>query len=478
MSEPIETRLLIDGVWCDADDGRRLEVLNPATGAPIGRVAHAGLPELQRAVESADRAFESWRLTGPYHRAAILHRAADLVRERSAEIARLITLEQGKPLAQAKIEADRLPDMIAWFAEEARRSYGQVIPARDPAVLQITQKVPVGVVVAFTPWNFPAGQVVRKLSAALAAGCTIIVKAPEETPASPAALIRCFVDAGVPPGAVSLVFGDPAEISGFLVPHPAIAKISFTGSTLVGKQLAAMAGAHMKRITMELGGHAPVVIFDDAELERAIPEIAAQTFRNAGQICISPTRFIVQDAAVEQVTVGLVDYARAMVVGDGMTEGVTLGPLTNARRLDALQALVDDAVAQGGRLLTGGGRIGNHGWFFEPTILADVPITARIMNEEPFGPVAIVNRFGPDRAAIAEANRLRYGLAAYAYTQSSARMQLLRSEIAAGMLTINHLGLGLPEVPFGGIRDSGYGTEGGSEAIESYLEMRFSTSRN
>lgn len=472
------TQLLIDGAWCDAQDGRRIDVLNPATESVAGTVAHASIHDLGRAVDAADRAFAVWKQTSPTERARLMRRAAALLLERSEAIATLITVEQGKPIAQSRIEATRAASMIEWFAEEAIRTYGQIIPSRDPEVLQMTIKRPVGPVVALTPWNFPVGQVVRKLSAAVASGCSIIVKAPEETPAAPAALIGCFKDAGVPAGVVNLVFGDPAEISSYLIAHPAIRKISFTGSTAIGKQLAALAGAHMKRVTMELGGHAPVIVFDDANFDRAIPEIAAQKYRNAGQICISPTRFVVQETFADRFIDGFSDYAKSLTVGDGLDETSGMGPMANPRRITAMEELVADALAHGARLVTGGRRVGNRGWYFEPTILADVPVTARVMNEEPFGPLAIINRFSSDDEAIMEANRLNYGLAAYAYTQSSARMQRLRSQIDVGMLTINHLGLALPELPFGGIRDSGYGTEGGSEAMESYLETRLVTQLN
>lgn len=472
-----DTQLFIDGQWCDAADGRRLPVMNPATGEQIGQIAHAGRADLDRALEATQKGFALWSATGAYDRAKLMRKAGQLLRERSAEIAAVMTLEQGKPVAQAKMEVLGGADTIDWFAEEARRTYGQVIPARRAGVTQMTVKVPVGPVAAFTPWNFPINQIVRKLSAALATGCSIIVKAPEETPASPAALIRCFADAGIPAGVIGLVYGVPAEISEYLIPHPVIRKISFTGSTPVGKHLAALAGAHMKRATMELGGHAPVLVFDDADLDRAIPEIAAHKFRNAGQVCVSPTRFLVQEGVANRFIDGFVAEAQKVVVGDGFDPKSQMGPLANDRRIPALEALIQDAVDRGATLATGGNRIGNKGWFYEPTVLVDVPLEARVMNEEPFGPLAIINRYDGPAAMIAEANRLPYGLAAYAYTRSAANQQALQA-VEAGMLTINHLGLALPELPFGGIRDSGYGTEGGSEAVDAYLETRLVTALN
>ncbi|MGI6247484.1 MAG: NAD-dependent succinate-semialdehyde dehydrogenase [Pseudochelatococcus sp.] len=470
-----DVQLLIDGRW--RDGAGWIPVVDPATEEEIGRVARADTAALDSALAAAAKGFDIWKNVGAFDRSKLLRKAAELLRERAERIARLLTRENGKPLAQAKAEVLAGADVIDWFAEEARRQYGQVIPARQPGVTQLTVKLPVGPVAAFTPWNFPINQVVRKLSAALAAGCSIIVKAPEETPASPAELIRAFVDAGLPDGVVNLVYGLPAEISEYLIPHPVIRKISFTGSTVVGKQLAALAGQHMKRATMELGGHAPVIVARDADIGEAVPTMAMQKFRNAGQVCASPTRFLIEEPVFGPFLDGFAAAAKAVKVGNGLEDGIDMGPLSNPRRIAALEALVSDAVDRGARLVAGGSRIGNRGWFFEPTVLADVPVDARIMNEEPFGPVAVVNRVASLDEAIAEANRLPYGLAAFAWTRTSAVADRLSAEVEAGMLTINHLGLALPEVPFGGIKDSGYGTEGGSAAVEPYLETRFVTRR-
>ncbi len=470
-----DTQLLIDGSWRAALDGRSLPVLDPATGAEIGRVAHAGIADLEAAVQAAHRAFADWGRNSPLHRSDLMRAAAQLLRSRVDGIAAMMTAEQGKPLDQSRAEIMAGAEIIEWFAEEARRSYGQVIPARVPGVTQLTVREPLGPVAAFTPWNFPINQAVRKISAALAAGCTLVVKAAEEAPASPAALARCFVDAGLPAGVLNLVYGDPAEISGYLIPHPAIRKLSFTGSTPVGKQLAALAGLHMKPATMELGGHAPVLVFDDADVEAAAAAMAAAKLRNAGQVCISPTRFLVQDGVAERFTESFVQAMAQARLGPGSDPASQMGPLANERRIPAIERLIRDALERGARLATGGQRIGNEGWFFAPTVLLDVPPEAAVMNEEPFGPIAIVNRFRQDDEAFAEANRLPYGLAAYGWTRSSARMQRLQEEIRAGMLTVNHIGLSLPELPFGGIGDSGMGTEGGSEAICAYLQTRFIT---
>lgn len=469
-----DTKLLINGEWVDGGD-QSIAVVNPATEEVIGHVAHATTSQLEQAAQSIAKGFHIWKNVSVFDRSKIMHKAATLLRERADEIAWLLTCEQGKILKEAKIETLGAADTIDWFAEEARRTYGQVIPARADNVTQMVIKRPVGPVAAFTPWNFPINQVVRKLSAALAAGCSIVIKAPEETPASPAALVQCFIDAGVPSGVMALVFGVPAEISEFLIPHPVIEKISFTGSTVIGKHLAAIAGKHMKKATMELGGHAPVLVFDDADVDKAISIMAASKFRNAGQVCASPTRFIVQNKVYENFLDGFTKVAQSLKVGDGFNEENSMGPLANERRIPAMEKMIADAISKGAKLVCGGKRIGNKGYFFEPTILADVSVDAKIMNEEPFGPVAIINRYNSDDDMINEANRLRYGLASFAFTKSAARVQALSSLIDAGMTSINHNGLALPEVPFGGIRDSGYGTEGGSEAINAYLDLKFVT---
>lgn len=475
MTNYPDTQLFIDGAWRPSASGRTIPVLNPATAQPIGAVAWADKSDLDAALDAAARGFDIWRKTSAYDRAKLMRRAAEILRGRADEIATIMTLEQGKPLAQSRMETLIAADIVEWFAGEAPRAYGQVIPARSPEVVQMTLKLPVGPVAAFTPWNFPINQVVRKLSAALAAGCSIIVKAPEETPASPAALIKAFVDAGMPAGVVNLVYGVPAEISEYLIPHPVIRKISFTGSTPVGKQLAALAGLHMKRATMELGGHAPVIVAEDADVDSVVAMMVSTKFRNAGQVCVSPTRFLVQERIAKEFTERFTAGAKAIRVGDGLGADVEMGPLANDRRIPALEALIGDAVGHGAKLTTGGRRIGNEGWFFEPTVLADVPVKARIMNEEPFGPVAVINRFGTLDEAIAEANRLPFGLAAYAFTRNSVTATRFGNEIEAGMTTINHVGLALPEVPFGGIKDSGHGTEGGSEALEAYFDTRLVT---
>jgi succinate-semialdehyde dehydrogenase/glutarate-semialdehyde dehydrogenase len=474
MTSYSDTQLFIDGRWRDGSKPR-LPVLNPATEETIGTLAHAGQADLDEALAAAQCGFEAWRQVGALDRSKLIRRAAELLRERAETVATLMTLEQGKPLAESRGETAGAADTIEWFAEEARRTYGRLVPARGPNITQMVVKEPVGVVAAFTPWNFPLNQAVRKVSAALAAGCSVILKGPEETPASCAALIGVFADAGVPPGVVNIVFGVPAEISSYLIPHPVIKKISFTGSTVVGKQLAAMAGSHMKRVTMELGGHAPALVFDDADVTQAVKILSANKFRNAGQVCVAPTRFLVQEKVYQQFLDGFVETSESLKVGNGMEKGVRMGPLANSRRIEAMDTLIADATARGAKVATGGERIGNRGYFFKPTVLTDVPLAARIMHEEPFGPVAIVSRFTDYDAAIAEANRLPYGLAAYAYTTSAKTMAGVGRDIESGMVSINHHGIALPELPFGGIKDSGYGSEGGIEAVEAYLNTKLVT---
>ena len=468
-----DVQLFINGEWTASVSGRTIDVINPATEEVVGKIAHAGREDLDRALDAAQKGFETWRNTSAFERSKIMRRAANLLRERADEIALLMSIEQGKPLAEAKMETLGSADTIDWFAEEARRTYGRLVPSRVPGAYQMVIKEPVGPVAAFTPWNFPINQVVRKLSAALAAGCSIIVKAPEETPASPAELIRAYADAGVPAGVINLVYGVPAEISEYLIPHPVIKKISFTGSTPIGKQLAALAGQHMKRATMELGGHAPAIVFDDADIDAAVKNLAGAKFRNAGQVCVAPTRFLVQKNVFNAFVDKFVTYAEQLKVGNGTDAGTTMGPVANKRRIPALEALIEDAVAQGAQLRTGGKRIGDKGYFFQPTVLTNLPLTARAMNEEPFGPLALINSFDTLEEAITEANRLPFGLAAYAFAKSSQVKHALASRVESGMLTINHLGLAIPEVPFGGIKDSGYGSEGGTEAIEAYVNTKF-----
>ena len=468
-----DTQLFINGQWREAAAGETLAVFNPATGKEIGRVAHARTADLDLALEAAQKGFEVWRDTPAINRSKTMRAAAALLRERATDTARLLTLEQGKPLAEAKGEVLAAADIIDWFADEGLRVYGRIVPSRgNLAMRQMVLKDPVGPVAAFTPWNFPINQVVRKLAAALATGCSMIVKAPEETPAAPAALVRAFADAGLPPGVLGLVYGTPGEISSYLIAHPVIRKITFTGSTPVGKQLAAMAGQHMKRVTMELGGHAPVIVCEDADVALAVKTAGGAKFRNAGQVCISPTRFLVHESIASEFSAALVKHASGLAVGDGTAEGTQMGPLANPRRVSAMAEFTQDAVERGATLASGGARIGDAGNFWQPTVLTNVPLDARVFNDEPFGPMAAVRSFKTLDDAIAEANRLPYGLAGYAFTSSLKNADLLARRVEVGMLCVNMPAMPSAEMPVGGLKDSGYGSEGGPQAMDAYLNAR------
>ena len=467
-----DTQLFLNGEWTDSLSKETLEIINPATEEVIGKVSHARKEDLDLALKGAENAFNEWKHVSAYDRSKILRKAADIVRSRADQIATLMTLEQGKPLAEAKGETLGAADSIDWYAEEGRRAYGRIIPSRATGVFQYVFKEPVGVVAAFTPWNFPLNQVVKKIAAAFAAGCTAIVKGPEETPASVAELIKAFDEAGMPKGSINLVYGIPAEISEYLIAHPIVRKVTFTGSTAVGKQLASLAGSHMKRATMELGGHSPAIVCEDADVNVAVKILSANKFRNAGQVCISPTRFLVHDSVYDQFVDGFVKQAEKLNVGNGLDEGIKMGPLAHDRRLTAIEGFVADAVEKGAKILTGGKRKGNKGYFFEPTVMTGVSNDARIMNEEPFGPLAPINSFSSIDEVIEEANRLNYGLAAYAYTNSAKTAQDLGARIESGQVSINHHGLGLVDTPFGGVKDSGYGSEGGPEGLDAYMTTK------
>jgi succinate-semialdehyde dehydrogenase/glutarate-semialdehyde dehydrogenase len=467
-----DTQLFLNGEWTDSLSKETLEIINPATEEVIGKVSHARKEDLDLALKGAENAFNEWKHVSAYDRSKILRKAADIVRSRADQIATLMTLEQGKPLAEAKGETLGAADSIDWYAEEGRRAYGRIIPSRATGVFQYVFKEPVGVVAAFTPWNFPLNQVVKKIAAAFAAGCTAIVKGPEETPASVAELIKAFDEAGMPKGSINLVYGIPAEISEYLIAHPIVRKVTFTGSTAVGKQLASLAGSHMKRATMELGGHSPAIVCEDADVNAAVKILSANKFRNAGQVCISPTRFLVHDSVYDQFVDGFVKQAEKLNVGNGLDEGIKMGPLAHDRRLTAIEGFVADAVEKGAKILTGGKRKGNKGYFFEPTVMTGVSNDARIMNEEPFGPLAPINSFSSIDEVVEEANRLNYGLAAYAYTNSAKTAQDLGARIESGQVSINHHGLGLVDTPFGGVKDSGYGSEGGPEGLDAYMTTK------
>ncbi|MFF3503994.1 NAD-dependent succinate-semialdehyde dehydrogenase [Streptomyces sp. NPDC003247] len=461
-------RLYIAGEWCQGGTGGTAPIVNPATEEVIGEVPLATPADLDRALDAAAEGFEIWRATPVAERTAILHAAADLLTERAAEVGRIMTLEQGKPLAEATGEARRVAGTLRWHADDARRAYGRLIPSAPGTVLSVRRE-PIGPVAAFVPWNFPAGGPMRKISSALAAGCSIVIKASEETPATAMELVRCFADAGLPAGVLNLVFGEPAEVSAHLIASPVIRLVAFTGSVPVGKLLAARAGEVMKPSLMELGGHAPVIVCADADPVKAARKAAQAKFANAGQVCTSPSRFLVHESIVEEFTAEFVKAAEAVVVGDGLAEGTTMGPLANERRLKALERLTADAVARGAKVLTGGDRPDRAGYFFAPTVLTDVPEDAELLREEPFGPIAPILPFTDLDDALAIANSLPYGLAAYGFTDSAATVEKLSGELEAGILSINHCGGSVHEAPSGGVKDSGYGREGGPEALDAYL---------
>jgi succinate-semialdehyde dehydrogenase/glutarate-semialdehyde dehydrogenase len=452
------------------NDGRKTRaVLDPGTGDEIGRLPVATEEDLQEALAAAARGYERWRAVPAYDRANVLHRAAALLRERQEQIARIMTREQGKVLTESRLEVGAAADIFDWAAEEGRRAYGRVVPARAAAIRQLVLVEPVGPVAAFTPWNFPALTPARKLAGALGAGCSIIIKPAEETPGTALALLQALLDAGLPENAANVVFGEPAQISETLIASPVIRKISFTGSTAVGKHLAHLAADGVKRMTLELGGHAPVIVTKNADLGRAVATSVAGKYRNAGQVCVSPTRFIVHESVKDEFTESFAKSAAAFRLGHGLEESTQMASLANARRRDAIHALVLDAIEKGAKVHAGGAPIETPGFYYQPTVLADIPSNARVLTEEPFGPIAAITTFRELPEAIAEANRLPYGLAAYAFTENLQESIALSNGIEAGMIGVNHFGISLAEMPFGGVKESGYGSEGGTEGLQSYV---------
>lgn len=468
-----DLKLYIDGQWLGADNRKSEDVINPATGKVLAKLPHASKADLDNALAAADKAFGAWSRTSAYDRSSMMRKAATLMRERADHIARVQTQEQGKPFPESRIEVMTSADITDWYAEEGRRAYGRIVPGRIKGTRQIVVQEPIGVAAAFTPWNFPTLTPIRKIAGALAAGCTLIIKASEEVPGGCVELVKCFADAGVPAGVLNLVFGVPGEVSEHIIPSPIVRKVSFTGSVPVGKHLAAMAARGMKRATMELGGHSPVLVFDDADPIKAADTIAAFKYRNAGQVCISPTRFYVQEKNYNKFVERFVEYAKGLKLGDGLDKETKMGPVANPRRLDAMESFVNDARARGGKIATGGNRHGNQGFFFEPTVITDVPDDSKIMTEEPFGPLAPIVPFKTFDEVIERANSLPFGLASYAFTTSTATANAVGDAIQAGMVGINSVAVSTPETPFGGVKDSGYGSEGGIEGLQAYLNTKF-----
>ncbi|HUC68376.1 MAG TPA: NAD-dependent succinate-semialdehyde dehydrogenase [Stellaceae bacterium] len=464
--------LYIDGEWISGGGRESEPVINPATEKPLATLTHANKADLDRALEAAERGYKVWRATAPYERARIMRKAAEIFRERLEPIARILTMEQGKVIAEARIEVAVSADIIEWYAEEGKRSYGRIIPGRVAGVRQMTVQEPVGVCAAFTPWNFPGVTPARKIGGALGAGCSLIIKASEETPGTCVELVRAFHEAGLPKGVLNLVFGVPARISEHIIASDIVRKVSFTGSVPVGKHLTKLAAEGMKRTTMELGGHSPVIVFGDADPEKSAEIAAAGKFRNAGQVCISPTRFYVQENNYDRFVKRFADYAKGLKLGDGLTDGTTMGPLANPRRLDAMEGFVADAKKRGAEILAGGARHGNQGFFFAPTVVANIPDDSRLMTEEPFGPVAPITPFKTFDEVVARANALPFGLAAYTFTSSTRTANLISDALESGMVGVNSLAISTPETPFGGMKESGYGHEGGIEGLEAYTQKK------
>jgi succinate-semialdehyde dehydrogenase / glutarate-semialdehyde dehydrogenase len=469
MTSPYTTdlKLFINGSWRTGEGRDCFAVMNPATGKAIADLPLATEADLQETLDAAQKGFDHWRTVDVDTRAAMLHKVAQLVRERADSIAILLTMEQGKPLEQARGEVAGSAQLFDFYAEEAKRAYGRVL-VRPTGQRALVIKQPVGPVAIFTPWNFPVYLLAKKLSAALAAGCSVIAKPAEECPASTSALMQCLADAGIPANVAQLVYGVPDMVSRTLIASPIIRKVSFTGSTAVGKHLMRLAADGVKRITMELGGHAPVLIFDDVDLEKTLDMVVPQKFRNAGQVCVSPTRFYVQAGIYDAFVKGFAERTAKFRVGNGLDADTQMGPLANTRRPPAIKALVADAKAKGAKVLAGGEAFGD-GFFFQPTLLADVPLNADIMTHEPFGPVAATRAFDTFDEVIAQANSVPFGLASFVFTDSLRTANLSGDALESGMVGINNFGISVADAPFGGVKESGFGSEGGPEGLDSYM---------
>ena len=465
--------MFINGEWCEASTGNSFDVVDPATGAVIGSMPDGTTADAERAIGAADAAFAEWSATTARERSDMLLRAWQIMTERAGELAELMTREQGKPLKAARNEVNYAADFLRYYSEEATRVAGEWLPSQRADQRFLILRQPVGVVAMVTPWNYPISMLTRKMGPALAAGCTLVLKPAEDTPLCAKAVFDVFIEAGIPAGVINMVTGkDPKPIGEVFTSDPRVRKITFTGSTPVGRMLAGQAAANLKRVSVELGGHAPVIVCEDTDVDAAAVSSAIRAMRNAGQVCTSPTRFFVHEQVYERFLDGITARSAATVVGDGFADGVEMGPLANGRRLAAMQELVDDAAAAGATVTTGGRRIGDVGYFFEPTVLADVPDHARIMQEEPFGPVAIVNPVSDLDEAIDRANSVPYGLAAYGFTNRADYVDEMVERVEAGNLSINTLEASLPETPFGGMKSSGYGREGGTEGLHHYMVVK------
>ncbi len=468
-------RLFIDGQWCDADNGRTIDVINPATEESLAAMAYGGLAETRRAVEAAGRAMPAWMKLSAWDRAKVLKKTAELMRDRADAIARTLTLEQGKPVPESKAEVLHSADTFEWFAEEGKRAYGQVIPHSQPGKRHITIKHPVGVVGAISPWNFPITLQARKIAPALAAGCTIVCKPASQTPLCLIQVFECMVEAGLPAGVANLVLGPAQEIADEFLENPICRKISFTGSTEVGKQLMKGAADQVKRLSLELGGHAPFIVFPDADPEMGAKIAVTGKFRNNGQVCISPSRFFVHKDVEKKFTEAAVEFARGLKLGNGLEPGVEVGPMFEKRAMENTMSLVDDARQRGAKILTGGKRSDRFakGYFFEPTVLAGLPPDTRMLVEEPFAPVMPLLDFSKIDDVIRAANNTRYGLAAYVFTNDLTVAWRMAEGIEAGIIGINDPVPAVPQCPFGGMKESGLGRELAHEGLEAYLETKY-----
>lgn len=472
--------LFINGQWCSATGGETREVIDPTNEEVIGFIPVATRSDIDAAVNAAHTAFRTWRHTSPWERSALLHRTAAIIRERVEQSAHLMSSETGKPLAQSRGELNDAADQFDWYAGETQRIYGHTFQARVPEVRMQVRYEPVGVVAAFSAWNFPALLPSRKIAAALGAGCCVVVKPASEAAGSCMAVVQALHDAGLPPGTVNLVTGDSGFISEVLVGSPKVAKITLTGSTAVGRKMLHLAAEGIKRVSMELGGHAPVLVFEDADVEAAAEQCARFKFRNCGQVCASPSRFFVHESVYTSFVNRFGEIARSLKVGRGLAIDTDVGPLANRRGLINAQSLIADALDHGARLIAGGSRpegLGSMGYYLAPTVLADVPQSARIMRDEPFAPVAPIATFSNFDQAISLANATPYGLASYLFTQSLKTATMASEAIEAGMVGINELAIASAEMPFGGVKDSGMGREGGSLGIRDYLEAKYIKTR-
>lgn len=464
-----DVKMLIGGQW--RDSAQRQDVLNPATETPVGSVPLASAQDLQDALQAAKEGLRVWRSTSPVARGQVLTRAAELLRSRVDAIAHALVLEQGKVLAGARGEVTRGCTLLDWDAAEGRRLYGRIIPG-DPHTRNSAVREPIGVVAAFSPWNAPFASPMRKIAGALAAGCSLVLKPAEETPASAWFIAQALQDAGLPAGVFNLVYGHPEEVSSTLIADPAVRMVTFTGSVPVGRKLSALAGQYLKPAIMELGGHAPVLICRDADPVAVAAKALVAKSVNSGQICVSPTRFFVEEPVFDSFVQAFAEGARAVRVGNGLDAASQIGPLTNGRRVAAIHELVEDARHRGARVLAGGQKPAGPGYFYPLTVLANVPDDARVMHEEPFGPLAVVNPIASLDEGIARANELPFGLAAYAFTESVKNLDAISTRVEVGSLAINHFSVSSAETPFGGIKDSGFGREGGIEGVEAYTVIK------